>query len=691
MNDDLQQFKDTYISECFELLEEMEEKLLGLDAESASREDLDAIFRCAHSIKGGAGAFGLTHISSFTHTLEALLDKMREGEMQASQDVVDCLLRARDVVYQMVVAAQDNSTLPDGYGQGELAELKAFCEQAGAETPSLAAAEPTQSDAADQGGVYHIHFKPQTTMIAHGNEPLLLLRELASLGKATIPCHTDNLPTLDKIAFDECYLWWEVELETDKPRSDIEEVFEFVEDECELIITEQDDSAATAAPAAEEASDTLSAATAAPTAKAPAAAASPAATPTATSIRVDIDKVDRLINMVGEVVITQSFLSAQVRDLPPAAFSELIHGVEEMMQHTRELQEAVMAVRMQPVKSIFSRMPRLVRDLAAQLGKEISLEMSGENTEVDKTIIEQLSDPLTHMIRNSADHGVEMPDVRAAAGKPRRGTIHLSAEHRGGRIVIEIKDDGGGINREKVKQKAIEKGVIDPNANLNDEEIDQLIFAAGFSTADAVSDVSGRGVGMDVVRRNIESIGGFVTVENTPGQGSVFAISLPLTLAILDGMIVRCGEEYYIVPINSIIETLRPEAGAVRRVADGTHVINVRGEFTPVLYLHHLFDIKGAEKDASKALVVLVESGIDQLGIVVDELVGQQQVVIKTLEENSDPVAGISGATILGDGKVSLILDIGQLARLNNKQNKNAANADNDNQEDPENAGTGVA
>jgi two-component system chemotaxis sensor kinase CheA len=368
--------------------------------------------------------------------------------------------------------------------------------------------------------------------------------------------------------------------------------------------------------------------------------------------------------MVGELVITEAMIKAQMRDLPSEKFAGLMRGVDELSQHTRELQEAVMAVRMQPVKSIFSRMPRIVRDLSAQLGKDIVLEMVGENTEVDKTVIEQLGDPLTHMIRNSADHGIEKPEIRLQQDKPARGTIRLSAMHQGGRIILEIRDDGAGVNRPKVLAKAREKGLIAADAVLSDEECDNLIFMAGFSTADVVSNVSGRGVGMDVVRRNIENLEGTVRVKTEPGKGSVFTVSLPLTLAILDGMIVRVGSENYIIPITSIIETLRPKRDEVRHVEGASDVINVRGAFIPLIYLHEIFHIRDAQTDPSKALVVLVESGQDKLGVVVDELIGQQQVVIKSLEANADPIKGVSGATILGDGHVSLILEISQLKEL---------------------------
>ena len=494
------------------------------------------------------------------------------------------------------------------------------------------------------------------------------MREIARLGKANITAYTHRVPAMESINPESCYIGWSIRLETDKPESAIREVFEFVEDHCDLTITRVEDSAA---------NEPIIAAGVNPRAVKLVASGEEQGTHTATttSIRVDLEKVDRLVNMVGELVITEAMLRTQTRDLAAEEFSGLVRGIDDLSHHMRDLQEAIMAVRMQPVKSIFSRMPRIVRDLSAQLGKDIRLETSGENTEVDKTVIEQLSDPLTHMIRNSVDHGVEQPDDRIKAGKPPQGVIHLSAFHRGGRIIIEIADDGAGINRPKVLAKAREKGLVAPDAVLTDEECDNLIFLAGFSTADVVTNVSGRGVGMDVVRRNIKNLEGNVRVKTDPGKGSVFTVSLPLTLAILDGMIVRVGEEKFIIPITSIIETMRPKADEVRRVEGHSDVINVRGEFVPIVYLHRVFNIKGAEDNPSKALIVLVESGRQKMGVVVDELIGQQQVVIKSLEANTDPVKGVSGATILGDGRVSLILEINDLSQLCHTQSRQDAMA----------------
>ncbi len=657
----LDQFKQTYITECYELLSDMEGLLIALDCDAAESEQLNAIFRCAHSIKGGSGAFGLTYITDFTHILEALLDGMREGKVPPSRQAVDALLKSVDIVTQMVDAAKAGTTPPANLGADVLDTLKAI---AGGTQSITQAPKAQEAQAAPEAmKTYEIIFAPHLEMFLTGNEPLLLLRELQRLGKTEITAYTSRVPSLEQLNPVDCHISWHINLHSTNTESAIKEVFEFVEDNCDLTIKVRAELPTT------EAADI---ALAPPAHKLSSVAADhPERTPVTqatTSIRVDLDKVDRLVNMVGELVITEAMLRAQTRDLPAEKFAGLIHGVDELSQHTRELQEAVMAVRMQPVKSVFSRMPRIVRDLSAQLGKDIKLEMNGENTEVDKTVIESLSDPLTHMIRNSVDHGIESPEKRIAAGKPAQGTIHLSADHRGGRIVLEIRDDGAGINREKVLSKAREKGLVALDAILTDEECDNLIFLPGFSTADKVSNVSGRGVGMDVVRRNIESLEGNVKLTTQPGKGSLFTISLPLTLAILDGMIVRVGREHYIVPITSIIETLRPKSGEVRRVEGQTEVLNMRGEFIPIVYIHKLFSVTEAETDPSKALIVLVECNGSKLGLVVDELIGQQQVVIKSLEANADPVKGISGATILGDGRVSLILDMNGLKALHQEK-----------------------
>lgn len=652
----MQAFRATYLQECTELLTDMEERLLALDLSNAENESLHAIFRCAHSIKGGAGAFGLTEIAQFTHVLEAVLDMLREGTLNPTREVVDLLLLSRDVVWQMVAAAREDRPLSKGLGTEVVLKLQELC-AATRTAPTAADVSGTTTPTSDARQVrhYHIHFAPMREMTLRGSDPLLLLRELSRLGECEVVAHHDRLPALPSLDAEHCHLYWDIILRTGRSEADIREIFEFVEGECSLQITPHEDNTPRQTMAAAPIKSGQNK-----------ESGQPGNASGVGSIRVDIEKVDRLINMVGEIVIIQAMLAMQTRDLASEnTLSEaLLQGIDELNTHTRELQEAVMAVRMQPVKSIFSRMPRMVRDLSAQLGKDIRLTLNGEATEVDKTIIEQLADPLTHMLRNCVDHGIEKPEDRVVKGKPKQGNIMLSASHRGGRIVIEVLDDGAGINRDKVLAKAKERGLVGEGAMLSDSEIDQLIFRPGFSTADQVTNISGRGVGMDVVKRNIEGIGGTVALINHPGKGSQFIITLPLTLAILDGMIVRVAQEHYIIPIAHIIETLRPHADDVRQLATGQSVINIRGQFIPVLYLHRLFSIPHAQTEASKALVVLVETGQESLGLVVDELVGQQQVVIKNLEENTAPVVGVAAATILGDGRVSLILDIAGLQKI---------------------------
>ncbi len=678
MSDGMEEFRETFFTECAELLLDMEERLLGLEEGEQNLEELNAIFRCAHSIKGGAGAFGMDAVMKFTHIMEALLDAMRDGKIVPSRDSIDLLLKSADLVTQMLEMEKAGESVDMSYGQEVKDALAAITQgkQVNASALSSSAiAAPAAKELREK--LYMITFTPHPDLFASGNDPMLILRELDKLGTMEAAIDMSAVPAFNELEPTTCYLSWLISLFTKKTRKDIEEVFEFVNDisvidiSCEtpdieaeeLAALEADDSAVEAPEmqADEAVSETEKKAPVTKARKAPPVSV-------ASTIRVDLEKVDKLVNMAGELVITEAMIRDQINQLPAEQHAALLRGVDELSHHTRELQEAVMAVRMQPVKSIFSRLPRVVRDTASQLGKEIQLVLSGENTEVDKTVIEQLGDPLTHMIRNSCDHGIEMPDKRKEHGKSAQGTIVLSAYHQSGRIMIEITDDGAGINREKVLQIAKEKDVVAEDAQLTPEEIDHLIFAPGFSTAAEVTSVSGRGVGMDVVKRNIESLGGSVHITNNPGKGSVFSVSLPLTLAILDGMIVRVGRENYIVPITSIIETLRPRADEVRSVVGGRNVMNVRGEFIPLIYLHEQFDVADAEHDASNALVVLVENGRNQVGIVVDELLGQQQVVIKSLEENADKIEGVSGATILGDGKVSLILDIPSLCRIKHER-----------------------
>lgn len=657
--DDFEQFKVTFFSECAELLADLESDLEDLQSGNYEKETLNSIFRAVHSIKAGAGAFKFQALVKFSHAFEALLDLLRNDEIPVIEAVVTVLFRASDVLAQMIEMARGGEEPETGYGSDVLAEIDAlrFARGSGGSPAETASGKPdpnqaATTDSAPSESTYRIRFIPRAEMFQHANEPLLLVREMKQLGALKATPSLDRLPTLDSLDPEQAYLSWDFELTSTCTPEDVEEVFEFVIDDAELVIERET--------AEEEVATQVGADDPTPVAQETQSAKTPAGrSAQVSSIRVDLDRIDRLVNMVGELVITQSMLSQQTNDLPEERFVPVVRGLEELALHTRELQESVMAIRMQPVKSVFARMPRLVRELSTQLSKKVHLEVSGENTEVDKTVVEEISDPITHMIRNSLDHGLETPEERLAAGKPEQGVIHLSAEHRSGRILIIIRDDGRGINREVVLRKARERGIVGSEQQLTNEEIDNLIFAPGFSTAEAVTDVSGRGVGMDVVKRNVQSLGGRINIQSTPGAGTCFTMMLPLTLAVMDGMIVAAGSEKYVLPITAIVECLRPQREALSRLPNGQELVQVRGEYIPLVYLSRAFRLDNAVQDPSEGLVVLVDSDrYGRIGIVVDELLGQQQVVIKSLEANYDPVPGLSGATILGNGRVAAILDV---------------------------------
>ncbi|WP_169569008.1 chemotaxis protein CheA [Sneathiella limimaris] len=677
--DEFAQFKATYFAECAELLSDVETQLSELADASDDPEVMNAIFRAVHSIKAGAGAFKFTQLAEFSHEFEALLDRMRDGRIAVTEEGVSLLFRASDILSAMVESAENEEALTPEFGKEILDEItlmtkgEKISETKDVEVEEVSETSPEASDAKQK--TYHISFAPKAELFKHANEPLLIVRELKTLGELTAEPDLDRLPSLASMDGEEAYFAWKFTLVSDEDISEIEEVFEFVTEDCDLSITVAGDTPSSSeiektdelASEASATAETKTAETAPEKTTAPAKTQKQAA-PKVTSIRVELDRIDRLVNMVGELVITQSMLSQQTDDLPTEQYPNMVRGLEELALHTRELQESVMAIRMQPVKSVFSRMPRLVRELAAKLDKKVTLTTVGEQTEVDKTVIEEISDPITHMIRNSLDHGLESTEDRIAAGKPETGNVTLSAEHRGGRIVITISDDGRGINREAVLKRAIERGLIAENATPSDEEIDNMIFAPGFSTAEKVTDVSGRGVGMDVVRRNIQALGGRVSIQSNPGKGSRFTMTLPLTLAVMDGMIVQVGHAKYVIPIPNIVESLRPTKESLKKLPNGQRLVSIRGQYIPLCSLHQLFNIQNAESDPSKALVVLVESEeFGTTGIVVDELIGQQQVVIKSLENNYRPVVGISAATILGNGKVAPILDIEALYKISQK------------------------
>ncbi|ADP71760.1 CheA signal transduction histidine kinase [Rhodomicrobium vannielii ATCC 17100] len=651
---DLNQFRATFFDECAEVLPDLDSRLSTLDANAADSENLNAIFRAVHSIKAGAAAFNFRSLVTFAHGFEALLDRLRDDRMELSADVASVCLRAGDVLAALVDAAQMDTAIPEGFGADVLAEVEGLMNSdvGRASFPEATAA------ATDDGEmrIWRITFTPHRELFRHANEPLLIIRELKRLGELDVCCDRCELPDLERLDPEESYLGFSFRLRTKASRAAIDEVFEFVDQDCDLVVEVEP---------AETPRET----------KVPPRALSeslPAAgrdgserkAKSPSFVRVDLARVDRLINMVGELVITQAMLTQQLSEHGTNMRDQRVQGADELAAHIRELQECVMAIRMQPARTVFARMGRLVRDLSHKLGKKVRLVTSGDETEVDKTIVEELVDPITHMIRNAIDHGIEMPELRLAAGKPEEAVIHLSATQRAGNILITIADDGAGIDTEKVLAKAISKGIVRDDAKLSEEEIHELIFAPGFSTAEKVTEVSGRGVGMDVVRRNIASIGGRIHTNSVQGQGSSFTLVIPLTLAVLDGMHVAVREEKYIIPLASIVETVRPDRRQIRSVAGGD-VIFIRGEYIRLIHLHRLFNVAGEGEDSHPSLVVVVETeNGTKAGLVVDELIGQQQFVFKNLNENADPVPGIAGATILGNGRVALILNLEDICSI---------------------------
>lgn len=666
MTVDMEQFHQVFFEESFEGLDIMESGLMGLDAGAIDAEEINTIFRAAHSIKGGSGTFGFSEIASFTHVMETLLDEMRDGRRQVTRDAVDVLLRSVDVLRMMLNCARDKTDLDQQQINQQMNQLEVLLGGAEGMSSGTEQIAADQQASAKQITGWRIGFEPLPEMMKTGNDPVRIIRELSELGDIEVQTHLQNLPAFDELDPENCYLAWDIQLNGNVEEAMLQDVFLWVEDECKLSLepvtagVAANDLADQAEPLAAAEADQVQQAAGQGTSK-PSESRSAANS----SIRVGIDKIDELINMVGELVITQSMLSLLGEDFSLDKLEKLQGGLSQLERHTRELQESVMMIRMLPISFSFSRFPRLVRDLSASLGKKIELIMSGENTEIDKTLIEKIGDPLVHLVRNSIDHGIEKPADRLAAGKPETGTIRLNAYHKGGNIVIEIVDDGKGIDPEFIFNKAVEKGLIHENAKLSRAQVLDLIFQPGFSTASQVSDISGRGVGMDVVRKNILSLGGAVEIQSEIGMGSTFTIRLPLTLAILDGQTVSVGSETYIIPLISIIESIQIRSNMINRVAGRGETFRLREEYIPIVRLSNVFNI--ADARASKledGLLVVVEADGKHCGLFVDDLLGQQQVVIKSLEQNYERVDGISGATILGDGSVALILDIPGLLRM---------------------------
>jgi len=696
MSLDMEQFHEVFFEESFESIDAMEAALLRLTPGAADPETINTIFRTAHSIKGGAGMFGFNEIASFTHTMETLLDELRSSKLQVTTPMCDGLLQSVDVMRSMMTAQKAQQPLDLSVSQVLQAQFKRMI--AGEGQPGSAGAAPAVTSVATaataapvtatpvaaaapvanaqdiDATVWAISFKALPGLLARGNDPLRIFDELAGLGQLQLEADCSGVLALESIEPSDCRIGWKLTLTSSAPRSAIDLIFEWSEGDCELNIERVVSAAAQAPPAmtaavagiANPAEPAAAAAVNAGAAPATPAAAPKAAagSPDVNSIRVAIEKIDELLNTVGEIVITNSMLGQLAKDFVGVDADRLRSGLAQLETNVRELQESVMRVRMLPVGSVFSRFPRLVRDLSSRLGKQIRLQLSGEQTELDKTVLEKIGDPLVHLVRNSVDHGIELPADRIAAGKPEEGVVHLNAYHKGGSINIVLSDDGKGLDARKLIDKARARGLIAPDAVLTDEQAHELIFAPGFSTAEKTTDLSGRGVGMDVVRRNIKELGGSVELKSELGRGTTTTITLPLTLAIVDGQTVQVGTETYIVPLIAIVESMQLREGTTHHVYEHGEVFHFRDDYLPIIRLHEVFGVEPKSRSLSDGLLMVVEGDGRRAGLFIDSLLGQQQVVIKSLEGNYARIEGVGGATILGEGAVALILDIPGLLRM---------------------------
>jgi two-component system chemotaxis sensor kinase CheA len=687
MTIDMSQFYQVFFDETEELLAEMEKLLLAIDVAAPDSEDLNAIFRAAHSIKGGAATFGLTDLTDVTHVLESLLDKIRKGEMALTSEHVDAFLAAKDILKMLL----DGHRLNTDVDQEAVADVRMMLQSLSQGEVAAAAAPVAALDMQPSQQEIAAVVVSESTHCFRIELPVLSSRDVEALAG-----EIGLLGQLTKEVVDDKHAVFV--LVTDHVSDDIVAICSFIMNPDDLKISEQPLPAGMEPPkkktqaeieeeqgygffdnfvpmdgqaqAQEEAQSQTTVAKQAPVEKKPSAKRDEraGANQETSSIRVGIEKVDQLINLVGELVITQAMIEQRSGSLDPILHEKLLSSVSQLTRNTRDLQEAVMSIRMMPMDYVFSRFPRMVRDLASKLGKKVEFVTHGSATELDKGLIERIVDPLTHLVRNSIDHGIETPAVRTAAGKSETGRLSLSASHQGGNIVIDVSDDGGGLNREKILAKAKQNG-LPVSDSMSDPEVWQLIFAPGFSTAETVTDVSGRGVGMDVVKRNITAMGGVVDIHSSKGFGTTISISLPLTLAILDGMSIRVGDEIYILPLGYVIESLQPDPRDVKEISGQGRVIKVRGDYLPLIPLYQIFDVEPRFTAPSEGIVVILESDGRKAALFIDELVGQQQVVVKNLEANYRKVAGISGATILGDGGVSLIIDVAALLRSSRQLN----------------------
>lgn len=693
MTDDFDDIQAIFFEECAEGLATAEAGLSTMAEGDSTAEVIAGVFRAVHSIKGGAGAFGHDALQSFSHRFENVLDEVRAGNIPPTLEVCRTMLLAFDVLTGHVEAAQGLADLPDDAAMvAALEELLAAerAERGSVQAPASAPPAEPVGDADEFGfspvvvdifdlDVSHtpdeaqaapveerepgwvIRFAPSRDAMANGGEPLLVLRELERMGGEITAVDTASLPSLRELDPEGAYFTWTLSLPAGVERSGIDEAFDFVAPDSVIQISREETSQPTAAPV-ENPSQASSGPLAAPLAVPSAAKAAPPlpaeskAIDAQQNIRVDVAKLDMLLNLVGELVIRNSILS----DRLSAADQQRVE-LPELARLTREIQDNVMSLRAQPIRQAFSRVPRMLRELCSATSKDVALEVSGETTEVDKSVIEKIGEPLTHMIRNAIDHGIESAEERIAKGKPAQGRLQLSAEQKGARIFLRVADDGRGIDRVRVLAKAVEKGIVGPDESLSDEEIDNLICAPGFSTAEKISAISGRGVGMDVVRSNVEALGGRIEITSTPGKGTAFTMILPLTLAILDGMVVRLAGQRYVLPLSNVVETVQPEEGQLRPVANSSEVIAMRGTYVPVRRLSELFHLAPSEREAEDSVVIIVETDSGNVGLMVDTIEDRREVVIKSLDQNLYPIRGLGGATILGDGSIALILDIDAL------------------------------
>ncbi|MDD2271305.1 MAG: chemotaxis protein CheW [Desulfuromonadaceae bacterium] len=677
---DLERFNQVFFEECGEHLVEMERILVSLGDSEPDDEQLNAIFRAAHSIKGGAGIFGFQDMTVVTHVLESLLDKLRTHEIPFSTAMIDLFLEAGDVISMQLAGHRDGAEVDQEAVDRIRTKLQqvvdgesiASTPEKGVPTVLQVEGEPEAAPGATTAlHRYEMIFSPDPDIFKRGVRLENLLTELGELGALTVHAQVADCDDFTAIDPEVCHTSWRFCLETTASEADIREIFEFVADEEQLEVRD----CAVGSVTVEQATDQSSVApVAAPEdgiqvgrraydkdELAPAAYGRRTSEAEA-SIRVGVTKVDQLINQVGELVITQLMLAQTAAGLDPVHYENLHRTLLQLERNTRDLQQSVMSIRLVPISIVFSRFPRMVRELAAKLGKQVELKTFGESTELDKGLIEKITDPLTHLVRNCMDHALETPEVRVGAGKERSGTITLRASQIGGRIVIDVLDDGAGLNRDKILHKAAERGIATSD-NMTDEEVWQLIFAPGFSTADAVTDISGRGVGMDVVLRNVQAMSGRVNISSESGKGTRVTISLPLTLAILDGLSVAVGEEKFIIPLNSIIESLQPDAASLKTV-NGNRVVQVRGDYIPIIPLYELFNMQARVTEPEQGILILIDVDGEKAALLVDALLDEHQVVIKSIETNYRKVDGTAGATILGDGRVALILDVNSLLQM---------------------------